>query len=197
MTLAALPTADGGLLLRPFEEADGPALIEIYRDETLRRFTRIPVQDAEQAASWLGLQHEGWAAGTRYSFAVLDAGELVGNVVLKRGVRGGVAGREAGGESGGEAAEVGYWTAGPARGRGVAPRAVEALTAWAFATFAEDGLRRIDLLHQVDNPASCRVAEKSGYVFQEVLAALPPEFPLDGHRHSRKRLDGSERRRSE
>lgn len=77
----------------------------------------------------------------------------------------------------------------------MAPRAVESLTAWAFEAFADDGLVRIDLLHQVDNLASCRVAEKSGYAFQEVLTALPPEFPLDGHRHSRKRLDGSEQAR--
>ncbi|MBV6700854.1 GNAT family N-acetyltransferase [Kitasatospora aureofaciens] len=176
--------------MRPFTDADAPALIEIYRDETLRRFTRIPVDDADEAARWLDLQYRGWSKGSRYSFAVLDAGELVANVALKRGT------------PGGEAAEVGYWTAATARGRGVAPRAVEALTAWAFAAFADEGLARIDLLHQVDNVASCRVAEKSGYAFQEVLTALPPEFPLDGHRHSRdrhsrNRLDGSERSRSE
>ncbi|CAM5614160.1 GNAT family N-acetyltransferase [Kitasatospora aureofaciens] len=184
VTVNARPTAEG-LLLRPFEDADAPALIEAYRDDTLRRFTRVPVTDAEQAARWLGIQYEGRAAGTRYSFAVLEAGELVANVALKRGAPGGAT------------AEVGYWTAAPARGRGVAPRAVEALTAWAFAAFAEDGLRRIDLLHQVDNLASCRVAEKSGYVFQELLTALPPEFPLDGHRHSRKALDVIERHGSE
>ncbi|MFF7989576.1 GNAT family N-acetyltransferase [Kitasatospora xanthocidica] len=179
----ANPTAEG-LVLRPFEDADAPALIEVYRDETLRRFTRTPVDGPEQAARWLALQYEGWAAGTRYAFAVLDAGELVGNVVLKRGTPGGAT------------AEVGYWTAGPARGRGVAPRAVEALTAWAFDTFAADGLRRLDLLHEGDNHASCRVAEKSGYAFAEIVPAFPP-YPRDGHRHSRKRLDGSERRRSE
>ncbi|MEU9047490.1 MULTISPECIES: GNAT family N-acetyltransferase [unclassified Kitasatospora] len=183
MTVTAHPTADG-LQLRPFEDADAPALIEAYRDETLRRFTRNPVDSAEGAAHWLAAQHEGRAAGTRYAFAVLDAGELVGNVVLKRGT------------PGGETAEVGYWTAGPARGRGVAPRAVEALTAWAFAAFAEDGLCRIDLLHEGDNHASCRVAEKSGYAFTEVVPAFPP-YPRDGHRHSRKRLDGSGRRSSE
>ncbi|MFD8755565.1 GNAT family N-acetyltransferase [Kitasatospora sp. NPDC059577] len=183
MTAAANPVAEG-LVLRPFEDADAPALVEAYRDETLRRFTRTPVDDEEQAAHWLGQQREGRAAGTRYSFAVLDADGLVGNVVLKRGT------------PGGESAEVGYWTAGPARGRGVAPRAVEALTAWAFAVFAEDGLRRIDLLHEGDNHASCRVAEKSGYAFAEILPAFPP-YPLDGHRHSRKRLDGSERGGSE
>ncbi|MFJ9776231.1 GNAT family N-acetyltransferase [Kitasatospora sp. NPDC101157] len=184
ITVTTHPTAEG-LLLRPFEDADAPALIEVYRDETLRRFTRVPVTDAEQAAHWLGVQYEGRAAGTRYSFAVLESGELVANVALKRPT------------PGGEAAEVGYWTAAPARGRGVAPRAVEALTAWAFAALAEDGLRRIDLLHQVDNPAACRVAEKAGYVFQELLTALPPEFPLDGHRHSRKAVDVTERHRSE
>ncbi|MEU8514456.1 GNAT family N-acetyltransferase [Kitasatospora sp. NPDC048722] len=178
----ALPAA-GGLLLRPFEDGDAAALVEVYRDETLRRFTRVPVDDAGQAARWLDLQYRGWSEGSRYSFAVLDADldGLVANVVLKRGT------------PGGEGAEVGYWTAAAARGRGVAPRAVEALTAWAFAAFADEGLARIDLLHQVDNAASCRVAEKSGYAFREVLTALPPEFPLDGHRHSRNRLDGFER----
>ncbi|MFJ6616826.1 GNAT family N-acetyltransferase [Kitasatospora sp. NPDC091335] len=182
--MTAEPLSADGLLLRPFEDADAPALIEAYRDETLRRFTRTPVDDAGQAAYWLSLQYDGWAAGTRYAFAVLDAGELVGNVVLKRGT------------PGGERAEVGYWTAGPARGRGVAPRAVEALTAWAFATFAEGGLRRIDLLHEADNHASCRVAEKSGFALEEIVPAFPP-YPLDGHRHSRKWLDGGERRASQ
>ncbi|WP_051711972.1 GNAT family N-acetyltransferase [Streptomyces sp. NRRL S-350] len=180
---AAHPTVEG-LLLRPFEDTDAPALIEIHRDETLRRFIRNPVEGPEQAAAWLALQHEGWAAGTRFSFAVLDADELVGTVVLKRGT------------PGGDTAEVGYWTAGPARGRGVAPRAVEALTAWAFAAFEADGLHRIDLLHAGDNHASCRVAEKSGYRLAEIVPAFPP-YPLDGHRHSRNRLDGSGRRRSE
>ncbi|MFD5431306.1 GNAT family N-acetyltransferase [Kitasatospora sp. NPDC127067] len=179
MTVAALPMADG-LLLRPFEGADAPALIEAYRDETLRRFLRTLVDDADQAAHWLRAQEEGRAAGTRYSFAVLDGRELVGNVALKYPA------------PGGGTAEVGYWTAAPARGRGVAPRAVEALTTWAFATFAEDGLRRIDLLHAGDNHASCRVAEKSGYAFTEIVPAFPP-YPLDGHRHSRKRLDEIER----
>ncbi len=80
---------------------------------------------------------------------------------------------------------MGYWTAAWARGRGVAPRALEALTAWAFAAFAEEGLVRLELLHQVDNVASCKVAEKSGYAFAELLDALPPEFPLDGHLHVR------------
>jgi RimJ/RimL family protein N-acetyltransferase len=77
--------------------------------------------------------------------------------------------------------EVGYWTAAQARGLGVATRAVDALSAWAFSAY---GLDRIELLHQVDNVASCRVAEKTGYALRETLPATP-SFPLDGHLHIR------------
>ncbi|MFE2722338.1 GNAT family N-acetyltransferase [Kitasatospora sp. NPDC059327] len=181
-----LPVA-AGLLLRPFRDEDAAALVEIYRDETLRHFTRTPVTDLAEAARWLDVQRRGRAEGVRYGFAVLEPqvgttgadptrdgpATLVANVVLKRG------------EPGAPAAEVGYWTAAAARGRGVAPRALEALTRWAFAAFAADGLVRLDLLHQVDNAASCRVAEKAGYRFRSVLRAVPPEYPLDGHLHSR------------
>lgn len=84
-----------------------------------------------------------------------------------------------------ESAEVGYWTAAHARGRGVAPRALEALTIWAFDAFAVEGLERLELLHQVDNRASCRVAEKARYQFLQVFPAQPP-FPRDGHLHVRR-----------
>ncbi|MEV6974489.1 GNAT family N-acetyltransferase [Kitasatospora sp. NPDC093806] len=174
-TALGAPVADG-LLLRPFRAADGPALIEVYRDPVLRHFSQVPVTDLDEAARWLDAQERGRADGTRYSFAVLDtateAASLVGNVVLKRA------------EPGAPVAEVGYWTAAAARGRGVASRALEALTGWAFDTFAADGLVRLELLHQVDNEASCRVAEKTGYRFDALLPAFPP-FPLDGHRHIR------------
>ncbi|MGW8330084.1 GNAT family N-acetyltransferase [Streptomyces sp. NPDC055897] len=86
--------------------------------------------------------------------------------------------------TGPELAEVGYWVMAHARGQGVAPRAVEALSTWAFEAFASDGLRRIQLIHQVDNLASCRVAAKTGYRFERILPAEPP-YPRDGHLHLR------------
>ncbi|MEU1325809.1 GNAT family N-acetyltransferase [Streptomyces microflavus] len=180
------PVADvtltaGALLLRPWREEDVPALLEAYDDPVMRQWVRMPVSTPEEAARWVEVQREGWESGTRFSFAVTDTGrdgELVGNLALKRPGQGA------------ERAEVGYWTAARARGRGVAPRALEALTAWAFTAFAAEGLVRLDLLHQVDNVASCRVAEKSGYAFAELLGALPPEFPLDGHLHVRRAPSG-------
>ncbi|MFG1650048.1 GNAT family N-acetyltransferase [Micromonospora sp. NPDC049275] len=163
-----------GLVLRQWCGDDLDALLAAYRDPVLRRWTRIPVTDAAEGRRWLDQARQDWDDGRRYSLAVVeddvDGPRLVANVALK-----GVA-------PGQPTAEVGYWTAAWARGRGVAPRAVTALGEWAFDRFP--GLTRLDLLHQVDNVASCRVAQKSGYVFQEVLPARPP-FPLDGHRHSR------------
>ncbi|AXO34486.1 GNAT family N-acetyltransferase [Micromonospora sp. B006] len=171
LSAPATPTAPG-LLLRPWRDGDVDALIEAYRDPVLRAWTSYPVTGPAEARAFLRRSRQGWAAADRFSFAVLEGERLVACVVLK-GVR-----------PGRPAAEVGYWTAAPARGRGVAPRAVEAVTGWAFARFAATGLTHLELLHQVDNPASCRVAEKSGYAFAEVLPARPP-YPRDGHRHVR------------
>ncbi|MFI1172567.1 GNAT family N-acetyltransferase [Streptomyces melanogenes] len=175
LTAAATPTAPA-LVLRPWCSDDIPELIEAYKDPALRRGARSPLESEDDVLRWMRMQEEGWETGDRFGFAVLEgtpdtARQLVGNVVLKD---------VAAGEP---CAEVGYWTAAAARGRGVAPRALEVLTSWAFDTFGADGLERLQLLHQVDNPASCRVAEKCGYAFDRTLPAWPPTYPLDGHLH--------------
>ncbi|MCX4984457.1 GNAT family N-acetyltransferase [Streptomyces sp. NBC_00572] len=180
LTSAATPTAPA-LLLRPWSVEDVAELVESHRDPELRRRAPSPMESEGDGLAWVRVQEEGWAAGVRFGFAVFEApldGEpprLAGGVALKE-----VA-------SGKQSAEVGYWTAATARGRGVAPRALETLTGWAFDTFGTDGLERLELLHQVDNQASCRVAEKCGYAFDRLLPSAPPAFPLDGHLHVRGR----------
>ncbi|MFD3481795.1 GNAT family N-acetyltransferase [Streptomyces sp. NPDC058665] len=166
------PTPEGapGLDLRPWDDSGVRPLIDIYRDPLLRRWTRIPVTGVADAVRWLELQREGWRSGERLSFAVWEGGRIVGHVVVKCPA----------GQS--DCAEVGYWTAAEARGQGIASRALETLSGWAFGTLA--GVTRLELLHQVDNLASCRVAEKTGYVYRQTLPARPP-FPLDGHQHVR------------
>jgi RimJ/RimL family protein N-acetyltransferase len=62
--------------------------------------------------------------------------------------------------------ELAYWVVPSARGRGVAPRAVEAVSGWAFSVL---GLHRLELLHSVYNLASCRAAEKAGFVAEGTL----------------------------
>ncbi len=178
--------SSGGLLLRRWREEDLPALLRAYDDPAMRRWLDTQVSGAEGATRWLETRRTEWAAGTRFAFAVTESGrdgEPLGNVVLKRP------------DPGNGRAEVGYWTTAPARGRGVASRALTALTDWAFTNFAEQGLLRLELLHQVDNGASCRVAEKCGYALARVIPALPPDYPLDGHVHEREAPGAALRRR--
>jgi RimJ/RimL family protein N-acetyltransferase len=167
------------LLLRPWRGEDIERLVDAYRDPVLQRWTTHSVESTEDASRWLEAQKDGWKRRDRFSFAVLldqpRAGDsrLAGHVVLK------MVDPTAG------SAQVGYWTAAHVRGRGVAPRALEAVTVWAFDTFAVDGLDRLELLHQVDNHASCRVAQKAQYQFEQVLPA-GPTHPKDGHLHVRR-----------
>ncbi|MBO2454366.1 GNAT family N-acetyltransferase [Actinomadura barringtoniae] len=171
--------AGPALLLRRWETADAEELVGLYRDEALRRWTSATVEDVAGAAQWIRKQGEGWEAGDRFGLAVVeplasgDAERLVGHVVLRRS------------EDGAPSGEVGYWTAAHARGKGVAPRAVLALTEWAFSTFEE--MEKLALLHQVDNIASCRVAMKCRYELSGLLPPAPPDFPREAHLHVRTR----------
>ncbi|MXW35086.1 MAG: GNAT family N-acetyltransferase [Chloroflexi bacterium] len=60
-------------------------------------------------------------------------------------------------------AEVGYWLGEPFWGRGIATAALQAVTEYAFA---HHDLVRIDAAVFEWNPASARVLEKAGYVFE-------------------------------
>jgi RimJ/RimL family protein N-acetyltransferase len=173
------------LVIRPWGVQDVAALVAAHQDPAMRRWLTSTVETEADAARWVLTEQQGWTDGSRYAFAVLETqpgapGErLAGNVVLKD-----IA-------PGTPSAEVGYWTSAHARGRGVARRALDVLTGWAFDTFGHQGLERLELLHQVDNLASCRVAEKCGYALDRVLPGAPPAFPLDGHLHVRHRAAGT------
>jgi len=190
------------LILRPWRAADIPALAaEMSREyPTAGMWSRPderPVRaaqpggaerrtgsaDERDAARWLASQDRGWRDGDRLSFAVLEADDvggcvLAGNVGLKNREETGRIGER-------ETAGIGYWTAVAARGRGIAPAAVRAVTDWVFDAFAGASLRQILLVHDVDNLASCRVAEKAGYPFRELSPANPPHWFTDGHIHMR------------
>lgn len=65
-----------------------------------------------------------------------------------------------------EAAELAYLVAPEARGRGLAPRAVELLGDWAFS---ELGLQRLQLRIDPANDASHTVARRAGYQREGLL----------------------------
>jgi RimJ/RimL family protein N-acetyltransferase len=145
--------------LEPFDERHLDGVEEMLADPDVVRFTRIPEPVPPGfASSWLASYEDARREGTREAFAIVDeGGGFLGIAVAPRIER----------ET--RTAELGYVVAPAARGRGVATEALLLLTEWAFA---ERGMERLELLISVDNPASKRVAERSGYVREGVLRSL-------------------------
>jgi RimJ/RimL family protein N-acetyltransferase len=77
-------------------------------------------------------------------------------------------------------AEIGYWTAAPARRRGIAARAVVLLRDWAHA---ELGLRELEIRAHRDNEGSQRVAERAGFEPTGRIVTVPrmPPGRRDGY----------------
>jgi RimJ/RimL family protein N-acetyltransferase len=148
--------ADDTIRLEPLTQADVPVLLTLKDDPDVIRFTLLPtVVDEEFVRDWIGRYEAGWADGSRAGFSVRSReGGFLGfaalvDLDLER-----------------RQAELGYLTVAAARGRGVAVRAVDLLTRWAFD---ELGVLRVELRIDVENAASERVAERAGYRRDGVL----------------------------
>lgn len=191
MTVSLAVVAEGhtpALLLRPWQAADMPGLLAAmdrdYPSQGLRPHPDINAgpgrwtgpRDDHEAGVWLSGQDRGWRIGDWLTLAVLDQqGSVLGQVGLMN---------RAGGRIGnGGFGEIHYWTAAEARRLGIAPSAVRAMTRWAFGCFGSKGLPLIMLVHYLDNLASCRVADKSGYRFWEISPPNPPFWHTSGHVH--------------
>lgn len=137
------------LTLRPWQDADAPAVAAAYGDPEIQRWHARTMTEQE-ALDWVRGWPERWSAETGAGWAVVDGVGLVGRVGFGLNLP----------EGHGEAA---YWVVPGARGQGIAARALTAVTGWMFD---EVGLHRLRLLHSTANLASCRVATKAGYVFE-------------------------------
>lgn len=62
--------------------------------------------------------------------------------------------------------EVGYWLCATARGKGYATEALRLMSGLALATL---GAQRVEIFVEIDNTASCRVAERAGFVLEGTL----------------------------
>lgn len=181
--IAATDTAPA-LTLRRWSEEDIPALVRAHVDPDMRRWLLRHIDDEEQARAALASQRADWAAGTRFSFAVVadpdmdrngnGNGEPIGTISIRRLAK----------EP--NVAEIGYWTVAAARGKSVATRAAEAALAWAEVRWSDEPVERVNLIHTLGNNASCRVAIKLGFALAEELPAYPPKFPQPGHLHVRR-----------
>jgi RimJ/RimL family protein N-acetyltransferase len=142
----------GRFRLRPWRADDADGVHAALVDPQTALWNAGWVKTRKDAVLWLERRQD-WTAGDHVSWAVEDAadGALVGSVSLHSIDRAQ------------NDAEIGYWTAPAARGRGAAAAAVDAACRWAFSALPID---RIELCHAVENVASGRVAQKAGFTYE-------------------------------
>lgn len=143
------------LHLRLARADDAPAILELMRDKAVDQWNPAEsVIDAQTAAAWCEGMAD-WSSGDHTSWIVadIDADTALGVVSIHNIDRVHLD------------AEIGYRIHPRARGRGVATEAVIAATAWAFENLQ---LVRIEIVHAVENVASCVVAERAGFPFEGV-----------------------------
>ncbi len=143
----------GEVVLREYRPGDEADLRAAFADDDIARWN--PGPSGEQAAAEFMRSRNDWSQNDHASWAIADASDrLVGSVSLHKI------------DADQGDAEIGYWIAPWARRKGHATRAVVAATRFAFTTL---GLHRLYLYHAVDNPHSCAVARRAGFVQEGTL----------------------------
>jgi RimJ/RimL family protein N-acetyltransferase len=141
---------DGVVVLRPWQETDATEIVACVNGdpEISRWLDRVPqpytLEDADAYIQGLGEE----------AFAITDAetGRLLGAIGF-RPLPDGIG-------------EIGYWLRSDVRGRGLTTRALSLLSRSALE---HDGVARVQLRADVENTASCRVAESAGFCREGVL----------------------------
>jgi RimJ/RimL family protein N-acetyltransferase len=149
------PLSDGVVALRMLREDDVPSMVSHCRDPEMQRWTTVPSPyEREDAYAWIERSRAQWASGESAVFAVAlpDADGYLGGIDVRSGPW--------------PVGEIGYGIRREARGRGVATRALRLLARWALD---ELGLVRLQLVTDVENVASQRVAERAGFTREGVL----------------------------
>jgi RimJ/RimL family protein N-acetyltransferase len=141
----------GAFRLRPWRVDDVDAVWAAFQDPDLRLWNGGGVVTREDALALVRRRLD-WSSGSHASWVVVDdADVLLGSVSLHTIDRLQ------------NDAQIGYWTAREARGRGVAPLATDAVCRWGFGALPID---RVELCHAVENQASGRVAAKAGFTYE-------------------------------
>jgi ribosomal-protein-serine acetyltransferase len=138
--------------IRPWEEADAPALVAAITASLaeLRPWMPWAADEPQPVAArraWIREANAAEAAGGDRTRAIVADGALAGSCGLHRRI-------------GPDAWELGYWVATAFTGRGVATAAVALLVAEAFA---DPAVTHAEIHHAARNAASGAVAARAGF----------------------------------
>src|SRR3954468_5563281 len=144
------PLSDGVITLRPKRREDIDALVAVCQDPEISRWTRVPSPyTREDAEGWIRAAELDRQAGLGIDWLAVDEqGEVVASIAVQH-----IRPDEGVGE-------IGYWVVAPARGRGIATRAVRLAADWALRDLR---LRTLELIAHEDNAASRGVARAAGF----------------------------------
>ncbi len=151
------PLTDGVVMLRPWGDAgDVEAITAACNDRAIAEFLEmIPSPyTTEDARDYIARTRLDWAEGTTSNFAIVLDGRVAGSIGVRwlepdQGV-----------------AEVGYWVAADARGRGVCTRALKLVSGWVLD---QPGMERLQLRADEQNLPSRKVAVNAGFTEEGTL----------------------------
>ena len=156
------PPTYGGVILRPFRDTDVEMLRELSTDPYLPLIGSLPPHaTAQQAQEFIERQHQRLPSGAGFSFCV--AADTDDHALGTAGLW--IAALPEG------RATAGYAVAPSARGRGVAAKALRALTEFGW-TIPE--LMRIELYVEPWNTGSIKVAESADFRREGLLRSHQP-----------------------
>lgn len=145
--------ADAQVRLRAPTVVDVPVITRLCRDPEIQRWTRVPAPYTEaDAHHFLSLHADGIAKRSGLHLLAVEAAtdDVVGAVGMDLDFRD-------------YSAEIGYWVAPTARGRGVATRSARMLIDFAFRQLS---IRYIKLRAATANPASNAIARGLGFTLE-------------------------------
>ncbi|MCC2322248.1 GNAT family N-acetyltransferase [Cellulomonas xiejunii] len=136
--------------LRPWSLADGPSLQSAVAasPDLVTQLGGADLRDLEDCTRFIEA-HLQALGPVRYDVAITVDGSAVGNVGLSSIDRAH------------QTAWTYYWVAATHRAQGLGSHALATVSRWALE---ELGVFRLELGHRVNNPASCRVATRAGFI---------------------------------
>jgi RimJ/RimL family protein N-acetyltransferase len=159
------------LVLRPFDVEDADRLQKAVQ-VTLRELYkymdwRVKKWDFEDCLQWVIKTRAEYFLGSIYEWGCFDSktGDLLGCVGIMPA-----------NPVNPDSWELGYWVTTSHTGKGLGTLMAQIATATSFVCFQ---LKRLQIGHMKENPASQRVIEKVGFHFEGTLRSYYPDPPMD------------------